>query len=72
MELGIQIIRRDTFASALELAGETLSQLGFMDSEVEKKVKKFRAHDELTLKGQFQIRGNEKNLFNFLKIQCVN
>ncbi|UOG30496.1 monovalent cation:proton antiporter-2 (CPA2) family protein [Leptospira noguchii] len=67
MELGIQIIRRDTFASALELAGETLSQLGFMDSEVEKKVKKFRAHDELTLKGQFQIRGNEKEFIQFSK-----
>ncbi|EMO87625.1 monovalent cation:proton antiporter-2 (CPA2) family protein [Leptospira noguchii] len=67
MELGIQVIRRDTFASALELAGETLSQLGFMDSEVEKKVKKFRAHDELTLKGQFQIRGNEKEFIQFSK-----
>ncbi|WP_426496128.1 monovalent cation:proton antiporter-2 (CPA2) family protein [Leptospira interrogans serovar Australis] len=67
MELGIQIIRRDTFASALELAGETLSQLGFIDSEVEKKVKKFRAHDELTLKGQFQIRGDEKEFIQFSK-----
>ncbi|WP_061242709.1 monovalent cation:proton antiporter-2 (CPA2) family protein [Leptospira interrogans] len=67
MELGIQIIRRDTFASALELAGETLSQLGFIDSEVEKKVKKFRTHDELTLKGQFQIRGDEKEFIQFSK-----
>ncbi|EMJ98120.1 monovalent cation:proton antiporter-2 (CPA2) family protein [Leptospira alstonii] len=67
MELGIQIIRRDTFASALELAGETLSKLGFMDSEVEKKVKKFRAHDELTLKGQFQIRDDEKEFIKFSK-----
>ncbi|AXR60028.1 monovalent cation:proton antiporter-2 (CPA2) family protein [Leptospira mayottensis] len=67
MELGIQIIRRDTFASALELAGETLRKLGFMDSEVEKKVKKFRAHDELTLRGQFQIRDDEKEFIKFSK-----
>lgn len=67
MELGIQIIRRDTFASALELAGETLRKLGFMDSEVEKKIKKFRAHDELTLKGQFQIRNDEKEFIKFSK-----
>ncbi|MGQ2872703.1 NAD-binding protein, partial [Leptospira santarosai] len=67
MELGIQIIRRDTFASALELAGETLRKLGFTDSEVEKKVKKFRAHDELTLRGQFQIRDDEKEFIKFSK-----
>ncbi|PJZ56290.1 monovalent cation:proton antiporter-2 (CPA2) family protein [Leptospira barantonii] len=67
MELGVKIIRRDTFASALELAGETLSRLGFMDSEVEQKVKKFRAHDELTLKGQFQIRNDEKEFIQFSK-----
>lgn len=67
MELGVKIIRRDTFASALELAGETLSRLGFMDSEVEQKVRKFRAHDELTLKGQFQIRNDEKEFIKFSK-----
>nr|WP_243401669.1 monovalent cation:proton antiporter-2 (CPA2) family protein [Leptospira ellisii] len=67
MEAGVKIIRRDTFASALELAGETLSHLGFMDSEVEQKVKKFRAHDELTLKGQYQIRDDEKEFINFSK-----
>ncbi|TGM08370.1 potassium transporter Kef [Leptospira barantonii] len=67
MELGVKIIRRDTFASALELAGETLSRLGFLDSEVEQKVKKFRAHDELTLKGQFQIRNDEKEFIQFSK-----
>ncbi|XDD50208.1 monovalent cation:proton antiporter-2 (CPA2) family protein [Leptospira sp. WS92.C1] len=67
MELGVKIIRRDTFASALELAGETLSHLGFMDSEVEQKVRKFRAHDELTLKGQFQIKDDEKEFIKFSK-----
>ncbi|TGK11166.1 monovalent cation:proton antiporter-2 (CPA2) family protein [Leptospira stimsonii] len=67
LELGVKIIRRDTFASALELAGETLSHLGFMDSEVEQKIKKFRAHDELTLKGQFQVRHNEKEFIQFSK-----
>ncbi|TGK16266.1 monovalent cation:proton antiporter-2 (CPA2) family protein [Leptospira kmetyi] len=67
MELGVKIIRRDTFASALELAGETLRNLGFLDSEVEQKVKKFRAHDELTLKGQFQIRNDEKEFIQFSK-----
>ncbi|TGK27964.1 potassium transporter Kef [Leptospira gomenensis] len=67
MEAGVKIIRRDTFASALELAGETLSHLGFMDSEVEQKVRKFRAHDELTLKGQYQIRNDEKEFINFSK-----
>ncbi|PJZ54336.1 monovalent cation:proton antiporter-2 (CPA2) family protein [Leptospira adleri] len=67
LELGVKIIRRDTFASALELAGETLSHLGFMDSEVEQKIKKFRAHDELTLKGQYQVRHNEKEFIQFSK-----
>ncbi|AOP35759.1 potassium transporter Kef [Leptospira tipperaryensis] len=67
LELGVKIIRRDTFASALELAGETLSHLGFMDSEVEQKVRKFRAHDELTLKGQYQVRHNEKEFIQFSK-----
>ncbi|PJZ70978.1 potassium transporter Kef [Leptospira perolatii] len=67
LDLGIETIRRDTFASALELAGETLVELGFIPSIVQRITAKFRKHDEETLAGQYKVRHNEKEFIAFSK-----
>ncbi|TGK07044.1 potassium transporter Kef [Leptospira semungkisensis] len=65
LELGIETIRRDTFASSLELAEETLKDLGFLPSEVQYFIDKFRRYDEAMVKQQYKLRHNEKELIAF-------
>lgn len=67
LEVGIESIRRDTFASSLEIAEETLVDLGFMPSEVDYFIQKFRAYDEEMILEQYKIRHNEKELIAFSK-----
>ncbi|PJZ77954.1 monovalent cation:proton antiporter-2 (CPA2) family protein [Leptospira neocaledonica] len=67
MELGIETIRRDTFSSSLELAEETLKDLGFLPSEVKYFIQKFRDYDEGMVKDQFKLRHNEKELIAYSK-----
>ncbi len=45
MDLGINIIRRETFASALEIAGLVLEGLGMPRKQVKHTVSTFRKHD---------------------------
>jgi glutathione-regulated potassium-efflux system protein KefB len=49
MDLGIKIIRRETFLSALELASEVLRGLGMHEREVRSTIDTFRAHDRRRL-----------------------
>ncbi|EQA44613.1 transporter, CPA2 family [Leptospira broomii serovar Hurstbridge str. 5399] len=67
MDLGVETIRRDTFASSLEIGGEVLMELGFLPSEVEAILQKFRDYDEEMLLGQYKVRHNEKELIAFSK-----
>ncbi len=67
LELGIETIRRDTFASSLELAEETLVDLGFLPSEVDYFIEKFRKYDEAMVHEQYKLRNNEKELIAFSK-----
>jgi voltage-gated potassium channel Kch len=45
MDMGIKILRRETFASALEIAGLVLSGLGMAEPEVRSSVNRFKEHD---------------------------
>ncbi|TGK11630.1 potassium transporter Kef [Leptospira fletcheri] len=67
LDLGIRNIRRDTFASSLEIGGEALMELGFLPSEVERILEKFRAYDEEMLMGQYKVKHDEKELIAFSK-----
>lgn len=67
LDLGIRSIRRDTFASSLEIGGEALMELGFLPSEVERILEKFRAYDEEMLMGQYKVKHDEKQLIAFSK-----
>ncbi|TGK61987.1 potassium transporter Kef [Leptospira wolffii] len=67
LEVGIETIRRDTFASSLEIAQETLVDLGFLPSEVEYFTQKFRNYDEAMILEQYKIRHSEKEMIAFSK-----
>jgi glutathione-regulated potassium-efflux system protein KefB len=49
MDLGIEVIRRETFLSALDLTVEVLKGLGDSDAAARAAVEKFRQHDEQRL-----------------------
>lgn len=52
-ELGVKIINRETFASALEVAASVLQQLGFSREDAAKTVQMFRDSDEARLEENF-------------------
>lgn len=49
MDLGIEVIRRETFLPALELTRELLRGLGLAESEVRRTIETFREHDQRRL-----------------------
>lgn len=52
-ELGVAIIRRETFGSALEVASNVLQNLGFSETDAENSVRMFRESDESRLEDAF-------------------
>ncbi|MEQ1615406.1 MAG: cation:proton antiporter [Hyphomicrobiaceae bacterium] len=49
LDLGIEVVHRETFASAIEMAGDVLRGLGQNEREVRRAMTMFRAHDERRL-----------------------
>ena len=49
LDLGVTLIQRETFLSALETTKQLLKGLGFSERETERTVRTFRAHDERRL-----------------------
>ena len=49
LDLGIEVVHRETFASAIEMAGDVLRGLGQPEREVRRAMTMFRAHDERRL-----------------------
>ena len=62
MDLGVEYVIRDTFASSLEMSVEVLQALGFSDLGAGETVQRFRRHDEQTLLRQYAIKDDEKKL----------
>ena len=48
-DLGVTLIQRETFLSALETTKQLLKGLGYSERETERTVRTFRAHDERRL-----------------------
>ncbi len=67
MELGVTHIWRETLASSLELSSALLLEMGTPAEEAKYIVDKFRAHDEQTLKKQFEIHTDEKAVIQYSK-----
>ena len=62
MELGVHKILRETYGSSLEMAVGVLESLGEPAGNARQIVRKFREHDEATLKKQFEVRDDDSKL----------
>jgi len=62
MDLGVEIIRRETFASALELTVDVLKGIGASASEAESTVQRFREHDEQRLQEHSEVHNDEQRM----------
>ncbi len=62
MELGVEVIRRETLLSSLDLARALLEGLGLPEYDAEKTVQTFRRHDEQRLHAHFDMRDDEDRM----------
>lgn len=62
MDIGVNLIHRETFASSLELASDVLQEIGFSEGAAKAGVKRFREYDEDLLIRQQAIYQNEAEL----------
>jgi len=67
IDLGITLLRRETFASALEIAGLVLSGLGMSDAEVKSSVNRFKDHDVKRLFDHRNYQDDEEKLIALAK-----
>lgn len=65
LELGVEIIHRETLMTSLEVAKEVLLLNGGKKEEINKRLAKFRENDERILKTQFELRHDEKKMLSF-------
>ncbi len=66
-ELGVTLVKRETFASALELGELALRELGFGAHEAHRAAHKFRTYDEKMLVASAAFRGDEKKSIDYAK-----
>ena len=66
-ELGVRLITRETFGSALEMAGHTLTTMGATRESAADTVARFRHHDEAVLERQFAVQRDEEQLIQTAK-----
>lgn len=62
LELGVERVIRETFASSLEIATHALTDLGTSAAEARQAVERFREHDEELLRRQTSIHKDEAKL----------
>lgn len=67
MDLGVTILRRETFASALEIAGLVLSGLGMSEPEVKSSVNRFKDHDVNRLYEHRNYRNDQEKMIALTK-----
>jgi len=59
MDIGVDVIVRETYASSLEMAGRVLEALGSTPATARETVRRFREHDEATLAAQYAVKEDE-------------
>jgi monovalent cation:proton antiporter-2 (CPA2) family protein len=62
MDLGVEDVWRETFGTSLEMAESTLVALGTRRDSAAAQVRRFRAHDEETLRQQAAVKDDEEKL----------
>ena len=65
MELGVKSIHRETFLTSLAVAKETLLKMGLNSTDIDRRLEKFRAQDEMILQQQYEFRGDEEKFVSF-------
>lgn len=67
MDLGVEVLRRETFLSAVELAGEILKGLGLSTAEAAEITTRFREHDERRLYEHRHLHNDEEKMRDLAK-----
>jgi len=67
MDLGVELIERETFLSSLDLAEQVLKALGVTGWEAQETVARFKLHDEKTLIRQHAVYHDESQLIQTSK-----
>jgi voltage-gated potassium channel Kch len=67
LDLGIEVISRETLLSSLEMARKAIEFLGTPPNEAKKMVEKFINYDEEFLKKQYSVYQNEAELIETSK-----
>jgi monovalent cation:proton antiporter-2 (CPA2) family protein len=70
MDLGVEVIVRETYASSLEMAGRVLEALGETPTDAREAVRRFRVHDEATLAAQYAVKEDE-NKFRATTVEAA-
>ncbi|NVJ96942.1 MAG: glutathione-regulated potassium-efflux system protein KefC [Alphaproteobacteria bacterium] len=64
-EVGVTLVRRETFSSALEVGELALRELGFGAHQAHQAAQKFRGYDEKMLQDSYQFRGDQKKAIDY-------
>ena len=72
MDLGVEVIHRETFASALELSRELLRGLGESERDVRFAIETFREHDERRLINDYAHYTDEQKLRDLARGDAEN
>ncbi len=62
MEIGVNLVQRETFNSALELGVTALKELGFRSYQAHRSASKFKHHDEESIGHLYHFRSDEKTM----------
>lgn len=60
MDLGVSVIKRETFDSSVHFVGDLLLDMGYEKDRVSTIVERFKSHDELMLHEQYKVREDDK------------
>jgi glutathione-regulated potassium-efflux system protein KefB len=71
-DLGVEIIRRETFLSALDLTREVLKGLGLGEHEASRAVETFKAHDERRLRDDYKHYSDIEKLQETARSDAAN
>jgi hypothetical protein len=65
--MGVDVLIRESFSSALDMGGEVLKRMGFTPFEVVRILKHFKNHDEKHLEESYLYYKQEDQLINLSK-----
>jgi glutathione-regulated potassium-efflux system protein KefB len=72
MDLGVTVVHRETFVSALELTGDVLRGLGQSERDVRHALNTFRQHDERRLFADYQVYSDTEKLQERARSDAAN